>query len=265
MVRDSVRFLAEGRLPWPPSVEDFYPPSLVHGAGFWLTKFTVFIWISVALIVLYFLLAYRSPKLVPSKNQWLAESMYGFVRNQVSKDIIGHEGIRFAPYLTTLFLFVMVNNLWGIIPGVQLATTAHIAFPAVLAILSYLVFNYVGIRKHGFAKYFKTQLVPPGAPGWLMPLLIPLEFMSVFLLRPFTLAVRLFANMFAGHVILLVFTLSGFLLMASNNFLFKGVAIGSWLLALVMTIFEVLVALLQAYVFALLTAVYIEGALAEEH
>jgi F-type H+-transporting ATPase subunit a len=145
-----------------------------------------------------------------------------------------------------------------------LATTAHIAFPAVLAILSYVIFNYVGIKKHGLVKYLKTQLVPP-APLWLLPLLIPLEFLSVFLLRPFTLAVRLFANMFAGHVILLVFTLGGFVLMASNNFLFKGFALGSWVMTIVMTIFEVLVALLQAYVFALLTAVYIEGALAEEH
>jgi F-type H+-transporting ATPase subunit a len=263
-VSESVRFLGEGNLPWPPSVGDFYLPPIVHGAGPWLTKYTLFVWIAVALIILYFVLSYRSPKLVPTKNQWMAESMYGFVRNSISKDIIGHEGIRFAPYLTSLFLFVMINNLWGIIPGVQLATTAHIAFPAVLAILSYVIFNYVGIKKHGLVKYLKTQLVPP-APLWLLPLLIPLEFLSVFLLRPFTLAVRLFANMFAGHVILLVFTLGGFVLMASNNFLFKGFALGSWVMTIVMTIFEVLVALLQAYVFALLTAVYIEGALAEEH
>jgi F-type H+-transporting ATPase subunit a len=264
-VIDSVRMLADEPVHgWPPSVHDFFLPELVHGAGPWLTKFTLFIWVSVAVALIYFLLAYRNPKLVPTKSQWLAESMYGFVRNSVTQEIIGKQGLRFAPYLTSLFIFVLINNLWGIIPGVQLSTNSHIAFPAVLAILTYILFNYVGIKKHGVGKYLKTQLVPP-APIWLMPLLIPLEFMSVFLLRPFTLAVRLFANMFAGHVILLVFTLGGFVLFASNNALYKGFAFGSWAMAIVMTVFELLVALLQAYVFALLTAVYLEGSLAEEH
>jgi F-type H+-transporting ATPase subunit a len=256
-------FLAEDNLPWPPSVEDFFPPSIADGP--WLTKFTLFAWIATALLIIFFLVAYRSPKLVPTKLQWLAESMYGFVRTQIARDVIGHEGLRFAPYLTSLFLFILVNNLWGVFPGVQMSVNAHIAFPAMLAILTYLLFNYVGIRKHGFGKYLKTQLIPPGAPAWLFPLLIPLEALQVFILRPFTLAVRLFANMFAGHVILLVFTLGGFILFASDNFFLKTFGVASWAFAIVMTFFEIIVALLQAYVFALLTAVYIEGSLAEEH
>jgi F-type H+-transporting ATPase subunit a len=255
---------AEGEqsLPWPPSVEDFFLPAI---AGPWVTKFTLFIWVSVALIILLFMFAYRSPKLVPTKGQWLAESVYGFVREGVAKDIIGHEGVRFAPYLASLFVFILVNNLWGIIPGVQLSTNAHIAFPALLAILSYIIFNYVGIRRHGFVKYVKNQLVPGGAPLWLLPLLVPIEFLSTFIMRPLTLALRLFANMFAGHIILLVFTLGGFVLLASDNFFIQSISVFSWLMAIVMTIFELLVALLQAYVFILLTSVYVEGALAEEH
>jgi F-type H+-transporting ATPase subunit a len=264
-VSESVRFLAEGSLPWPPSVEDFFTPSIVENGGPWLTKFTLFVWVSTALLIIFFLVAYRSPKMVPTKVQWLAESMYGFVRTQVAQDVIGHEGLRFAPYLTSLFIFILFNNLWGVLPGVQISPNAHIAFPAMLAILTYLLFNYVGIRKHGFLKYLKTQLIPPGAPVWLYPLLIPLEALQVFILRPFTLAVRLFANMFAGHVILLVFTLGGFVLFASDNFVIKTFGVASWAFSIVMTLFEVLVALLQAYVFALLTAVYLEGSLAEEH
>lgn len=253
------RFLAD--VPFPPGVEDFYPPDV---AGPWVTKFTIFIWITVALIILFFMYAYRSPKLVPSKSQWLAESTYGFVREGIAKDLIGHEGVRFAPYLTALFLFVLVNNLWGLVPGVQMSPNSHIAFPAFLAVISYILFNWVGIRKHGLAKYLKTQLFPP-APWPLYFLLVPLEFISTFIFRPVTLAVRLFANMFAGHIILLVFTLGGFVLLASNNFLIKAIGPFSWGFAVAMTLFELLVAVLQAYVFALLTAVYVQTSIADEH
>jgi F-type H+-transporting ATPase subunit a len=251
-------------LPWPPSVEDFFlPPNA--GQEHWFTKFTLFVWIAVALIIVLFLLAYRNPKLVPTKGQWLAESVYGFVRDGVAKDIIGHEGIRFAPYLASLFLFILFNNIWGIVPGVQMSPNSHIAFPAFLAILSYIIFNYVGIKKFGFKKYVLNQLIPPGTPVWLLPLLVPIEFASTFILRPLTLALRLFANMFAGHIILLVFTLGGFLLFTSDNFLLKGVSLVSWVFAVVLTLFELMVAVLQAYVFVLLTSVYVQGALAEEH
>jgi F-type H+-transporting ATPase subunit a len=249
--------------PWPPSVEDFFLPPL-FGPDNWFTKFTLFVWVTVALIILFFMWAYRDPKLVPSKSQWLAESVYSFVREGVAKDIIGHHGLRFAPYLTSLFLFILVNNLWGLVPGVQMSPNSHIAFPAFLAIISYILFNYVGIRRHGFVQYMKIQLFPP-APWPLYFLLVPIEFASTFVFRPLTLALRLFANMFAGHIILLVFTLGGFVLLASNNFIIQSLSVASWAFAVVMTIFEVLVALLQAYVFVLLTAVYVEGALVEEH
>jgi F-type H+-transporting ATPase subunit a len=249
--------------PWPPSVHEFFPPS-IFGPDHWFTKFTLFIWVSVALIILFFMVAYRNPKLVPTKTQWLAESLYGFVREGVAKDIIGHQGLRFAPYLASLFLFILVNNLWGLVPGVQMSPNSHIAFPALLAIISYVIFNYVGIKKQGLVGYLKLQLFPP-APWPLYFLLVPIEFFSTFVFRPLTLALRLFANMFAGHIILLVFTLGGFALLASNNVLIKSLSLASWAMAIVMTIFEVLVAVLQAYVFVLLTSVYVEGALSEEH
>jgi F-type H+-transporting ATPase subunit a len=252
------------KVPFPPSVNDIFPPGLFELGG-WLTKAVVYLWVSVALLVIFFLVAYRRPKLVPTRAQWLAESAYGFVRDGVAKEVIGGEGLRFAPYLATLFCFVLINNLWGIIPGVQVSPNAHIAFPIILAVISYVMFIYQGIRKHGAWPYLKMNLFLPGVPWPMYLLLTPIEFFSTFILRPITLSVRLFANMFAGHMLLLVFTLGGFALLSVNNPFIKGVSVVSWVMAIVLTFFELLVAALQAYVFVILTASYVEGALAEEH
>jgi F-type H+-transporting ATPase subunit a len=251
-------------LPFPPTVEEFYPPSLIEGAYPWLTKFTLLVWIAVGVIIVFFLVAYRDPKVVPTKRQWIAESIYGFARENIAKELIGHAGIRFAPYFATLFCFILLTNLFGLIPGIQISPNSHIAFPIILAVISYVMFNYVGIRKHGFVKYFKHSLIPP-APWFILPLLIPIEFFSTFLVRPVTLALRLFANMFAGHVILLVFTVGGFALLSANSVLVKPLSLLSWALAVGLTFLETLVAILQAYVFVILTSSYVQGALAEEH
>jgi F-type H+-transporting ATPase subunit a len=259
----AVAFAAE-ELPWPPSVEDVFLPSVVEGAYPWLTKFTLMVWLAVALIIIFFLVTYRSPKMVPNKGQWLAEATYSFIRDGVGRDVIGKEGLRFAPYLTSLFLFILVTNIFGIIPLLQISPNAHIAFPAVLAVLSYVLFNYLGIRKHGAAKYLKMNLFPD-APVAMYPLLVPIEFFSTFILRPVTLALRLFANMFAGHMLLLVFTVGGFVLLGTDNVLTQSVSVVSFLMAIALTLFEVVVAILQAYVFTILTASYVQGALAEEH
>jgi F-type H+-transporting ATPase subunit a len=253
-------------VPFPPTVEDFFLPSILPwGAhdSYWFTKITAMAWISVALIIIFFVVSYRKPQLVPTKKQWLAESVYGFVRNNVAVEMIGARGVRFAPYLTTLFCFIILNNFFGIVPLVQISTMSHIAFPALLAIISYIMFIYVGIRHHGFWKYWKVSLVPP-APWFILPLLIPIEFFSTFLVRPFSLAVRLFANMFAGHMLLLVFTLGGFALLNANLW-FIPFSIVSWVLSIALTFLEFLVIVLQAYVFTVLTASYVQGALAEEH
>jgi F-type H+-transporting ATPase subunit a len=257
--------LADGVPGWPPSVEDFYLPSLLQNAYPWVTKFTLLIWLAVAVIIVFFLLAYRRPKLVPGRAQWMAESLYSVGRDSVAGEVIGHDGLRFAPYLATLFVFILVGNLFSIVPLIQVSPNAHIAFPAVLAIISYLLFNYVGVRKHGLGNYLRMNLFLPGVPWPMYVLLVPIEFFSTFILRPFTLAVRLFANMFAGHVILLVFTLGGFVLLSSQSLFIRPISVLSWAMAIALTFFEILVAALQAYVFALLTASYVSGALADEH
>lgn len=251
-------------LPFPPDVEDFYPPSLIEGAGPWLTKITLLVGVAVVLILLFFLFAYRKPKLVPGKTQWLAESIYGFVRNRIAGDIIGPGGVRFAPYLATLFCFVLLNNLFGIIPGIQFSPMSHLAFPVVIAVISWVMFMYVGARKHGLAGYLKRTLILP-APLFIQPLLIPIEFISTFLVRPFTLSVRLFANMFAGHMVLLVSILGGFALLNAEAVFLRPASLVSWAVAIALTGLELLVAVLQAYIFTLLTASYVQGALAEGH
>jgi F-type H+-transporting ATPase subunit a len=248
---------------FPPSVEEFFPPAL-FGLDGWLTKFTIFAWVAVGVLIIFFLTAYRNPKMVPGKAQWLAESVYGFARDTIATPMIGHEGVKFAPYFAALFSFILLTNLFGIIPFVQISPNSHIAFPILLAVISYVMFNYLGIRRHGFAKYMKTALVP-AAPWYILPLLIPIEFFSTFIVRPITLSVRLFANMFAGHMILLVFTLGGFALVESTAWFIKPISVVSWAMAIALTFLEALVILLQAYVFVVLTASYIQGALAEEH
>jgi len=177
--------------------------------------------------------------------------------------MIGPRGVRFAPYLTTLFCFILLTNFFGIVPFLQISPNSHIAFPAMLAAISYVLFNYAGIKHHGFVKYFKMSLVPP-APWFILPLLIPIEFFSTFLVRPFSLAVRLFANMFAGHMLLLVFTLGGFAMISANAW-FIPFSIVSWVMTIALTFLEFLVIVLQAYVFTVLTASYVQGALADEH
>jgi F-type H+-transporting ATPase subunit a len=255
--------LAGGQAEFPPSVEDFNLPSIVAGAGPWFTKYTLLVWVAVALIILFFLLTYRAPSLVPTKKQWIAESIYGFARNNIAVDMIGHQGVRFAPYLATLFCFILLTNLFGIIPGIQLSPNSHIAFPVVLAAISFVLFIAVGIRKHGVGKFIKNSLMPK-APWWILPLLMLIEFFSTFIFRPATLALRLFANMFAGHMILLVFTLGGFALLNAGGLL-APVSLVSWLMAVALTFLEAFVAILQAYVFVVLTASYVQGALADEH
>ena len=253
-------------LPFPPSVEDFYLPSIVPWGdhdSLWITKITAMVWLAVAILIIFFLTAYRKPKLVPTKTQWIAESIYGFARDNIAKGMIGHEGVRFAPYLATLFSFILLTNLFGIIPGLQMSPNSHIAFPAMLAAISYVLFIYLGVRRHGLGGYLKLALIPP-APWFVLPLLIPIEFISNFLIRPFSLAVRLFANMFAGHMLLLVFTLGGFAMLNANVW-FAPFSALSWVMVAALTLLEFMVAALQAYVFTVLTASYVQGSLAESH
>lgn len=173
--------------------------------------------------------------------------------------------MRFVPLLFSLFVFILLNNWMGIIPPFQNPTMARVGFPIALTLFVYVVYHYVGIKKHGgFGKYIKW-MIPPGVPGWLLPLIVPLELLTFFITRPVTLSLRLFGNMFAGHMLLVVFILGGWELFNQDAIGLKFVAIPAWIMAAIMTAFEALVQFLQAYVFVLLAASYIGGALADDH
>ncbi len=252
---------AEGGEFVPPSSRDFELPAIVAGA----TKPMVLVVLAAVMVAVFFFISARRAQVVPGKLQFAGEGVYGFVRNGVARDVIGDkEFLKYVPYLVTLFSFILVNNVFGIIPLIQFPTMSRIAFPAVLAIITWLLFNYIGIKRHGVFSYFNNMMFPPGVPKPVYLLLAPIEFISTVLVRPLTLALRLFANMFAGHLLLLVFILGGEHLLASGGAL-AIVSLPAFLLGIVLTFFEFLVQVLQAYIFTLLTALYIAGSLADEH
>jgi len=247
----------------PPSTADFNLPP-IFGHNVYTTKPIFLVILSVVLVSVFFIAASRKAAIVPNKLQFAGESIYAFVRNDLARDVIGHEFMRFVPYLFTLFTFILTNNLFGIVPLLQFPAMSHVSFPYVLAIFTFVIFHAVAIRKKGLMPYLKEIMFMPGVPKPVYILLTPIELATFFVVRPLTLSLRLFANMFAGHLLLLVFILGG-------DHLLKGV-IGLKLISpfafafgIGLTFFEFMVQCLQAYIFTLLTALYIAGALADEH
>lgn len=252
----------EGFVAPGPGDFEFAP---LFGEGTFFTKPMLIIVLGSLAIALLFWLAARRASLVPAKGQFLGESVYGFVRNGIVGDTIGHEGRKFVPFLTTLFVFIAVLNVAGIIPVLQLPATSKIAIPLFLALISWAIFNYVGIRKHGFVGYFRNMMFPPGLPKPIYVLLAPLEFFSTVIIRPITLTLRLTLNMFAGHLVLLLTVLGGEYLLVEQGGALAVASVIPFAFSIVLTFFEAFVQVLQAYVFVLLSALYIAGALAEEH
>lgn len=258
-----VLLAAEGGGFTPPGPSDFELPALFLG----VTKPMILLVLGAALVAVFFVAASRRAAVVPGKMQYAGEMAYGFVRNSIARDVIGsHDFLKFVPYLVSLFFFILVNNVFGLVPFLQFPTFSHVGFVYPLAAITWIVYNGVGIARKGFVGYVKHQTVPAGIKGPMLLLLVPLEFASNILVRPFTLALRLFANMFAGHMVIVLFALGGeYLLLHSDQILYKPVGIIAWALMIVLSFLELLVQVLQAYIFTLLTATYISGALSEEH
>ncbi|MCS4484094.1 F0F1 ATP synthase subunit A [Gleimia sp. 6138-11-ORH1] len=243
-----------------PGMDDFFPaPFAFEGTIFEMNRLVLVRLIAATMLILLFSIGASRAKLIPSKGQIILESMILFVRDNIAIDTLGDkEGRRYAPVLTIIFLGVFFMNITGVIPGLNIAASSVIAVPLVFAIFSYVTFIVAGIKKFGFFGYFKSQLFPSGVPAWLYVLLTPIELLSIFIIRPITLTVRLLANMIAGHLIL---ALSFF----GTNYLFfeaagalKLVGVVTFSAGIVFTLFEIFVAALQAYIFAILSAVYIK-------
>jgi F-type H+-transporting ATPase subunit a len=214
------------------------------------------------LVLWFFWAAFAQPKLVPRGVQNLGELGVMFVRDQIMRPMMGKAGDRFMPFLVSLFFFIWIMNIMEIIPVAQFPAMSHIAFPAALMIMVYVTYTYLGIRNAGFAGYFKN-MIPRGVPAGILVILAPVEILQYVIVRPFTLAVRLFANMFAGHILLLVFTIATWYLFAAGISLLFSVT--SFLLTIVLTAFEMLIQGLQAYIFTILAAQYIGGSLEGGH
>ena len=237
----------------------FWDPILFEGTPFEINRVVLLMFLASALCLLFFFAGARRGALVPSGIQNLAEQAYLFVRNQIAIDVIGpKDGPRFANYLTSLFYFIFFMNLLEIVPGVNFPVTSRMAIPAALAFVSWVVFNVVGIRNQGW-RYFRDTLFPPGVPLAIKPLLALIELFSVFVIRPITLAIRLLANMMAGHVLLTIFFLFSAEFVALDITLPLGLATAA--VAAVLIVFEMLVISIQAYIFTMLTAFYIAEAL----
>ena len=251
-----------------PGINELQWPNLVDlhlfGVDLGINRVVLQMFLVVLVTWLLFFLAFRTPRLVPAGLQNVMESVVDFIRTQIVLENIGPDGLRFLPYLTTLFVFVFLGNLGGVLPLIAFPLNSRMAMPTVMAICSLLLFISVGISRQGFFRYFRTALFPPGVPWPIYILLTPIELVSTFIVRPVTLAIRLLANMIAGHLILSVFFVAtGYMLASKNISTLFGV--GSLVFAVALVAFELFVAALQAYVFTILSAVYIAGALEPEH
>lgn len=241
-----------------PSINDFYftPIFKIGSVGF--GKPGLLILLSTIIVVTFFWFAFHSPKLVPRGVQNVGELGILFVRDQILRPQLGKKGDSWLPFLVTMFFFIWIANIWGIIPILYFPPMSKFGYPVFLAGMVWLIYMGLGFRKQGFRGYWRTLLIPSGSPWWILPLLVPIEFLSNVLVRPFTLSVRLFANMLAGHVLLLVFALATwYLLTASIGLLFSAT---SFIVLILVTGLEVLVQALQAFIFTILTATYISGA-----
>jgi len=213
-----------------------------------------------------FLLAGRqSAQTAPRGIRNVAESTVEFIENGVVMQTMGRDGLGWTPFLLSLFTFIYLCNVPGIIPFFQMPATARMALPAALALMVWVVYNGAGIKHQGLGGYFKSVLFPPGVPKALYILVTPIEFISAIIVRPFSLAVRLFANMLAGHILLVTFALLTEALFQAKDKILIPFGILPMGMLIFLTGFEVLVAFLQAYIFTILTAVYIGGAVHPEH
>ena len=221
--------------------------------------------LTAVVLVTIMVIAARRAKLVPGRGQNLVEMGLDFVRVNIAEEILGHHARRFLPLLTTIFFAILFFNITGVVPLLNIASTSLIGMPIVFALWVYVMYLWAGVSKFGVGGYLKNNLMPPGLPPFLYVLVTPIEALQVFVFRPATLALRLTANMISGHLILvLCFSATQFFLLDAGGAL-KAASVLSLTAGVAFTLFEVLVAGLQAYIFTLLSAAYLNMAVSEEH
>ena len=239
-----------------------WPDILFNGTWYAVNKTSLIYLAAVVITAAIFLSAGRKKtSLVPVGVQHVAEAGVNFIEESVVMETIGPEGKKYMPFLTTMFFFILFSNIFEVIPGIQFPANSRMAVPITLALVVWLIYNFVGIRSQGLVGYFKNSLFPPGVPKALYLIVTPIELVSTFVVRPFSLAIRLWANMVAGHLLLVTFAI---LTAALWDATYVG-AVAPFAMLILMTGFEILVSVLQAFIFTILTAVYIGGSLHPAH
>lgn len=222
-----------------------------------ITRHVVMLWVACGVIVLLLWLASRRRALVPRGVRNLVEAMVVFVRDELARKNIPEHADRFVPYLLSTFIFILTCNLLGLVPYAATAT-GNISVTAGLAGVAFLMVQAAGIREHGFAGHFKN-LVPHGIPQWILPIMLPVEILGM-LTKPFALCVRLFANMTGGHIVITA--------LIALVFILKRAWVGA-VLSVPFSLFidgiEMLVAFLQAYIFTMLTSLFIGMSVHPQH
>ncbi len=254
-------------LEFPPVNHLFDWPSIWFDGTLFAINKTVLIYLGSMLVtmVIFTLAGRQRDSLVPSGVQHVAESGVTFVEESVVMQTIGPDGKKFMPFLTTMFFFILFSNITEVIPFLQFPANSRMAIPITLAIVVWCIYNFVGVQSQGFFGYLKNSLFPPGVPKALYIIVTPIELVSTFVVRPFSLAIRLWANMVAGHLLLVTFAILSATMWDAGGPGYAGALVLSWPMLILMTGFEILVSVLQAFIFTILTAVYIGGSMHPEH
>ncbi|MBJ7307181.1 MAG: F0F1 ATP synthase subunit A [Acidimicrobiia bacterium] len=245
----------ENLVEWP----NWFGP---EGSWYGFNKIAFISLVAIVATSVLFILGNRKRSMVPKGAQNLVESSVAFIRDGIVLETMGPDGMRYLPYLVSLFFFILVGNIFEVIPFFHMPANARMAGPAVLALITWAYYIAVGLKHQG-PKYFINAIAPPGVPKALYILVVPIEFLSTFIVRPFSLAVRLFANMLAGHILLVTFSVLCITLFTAS--LLALVLPLSFFMLVALTGFEVMVAFLQAYIFTILAAVYIGSSMHAEH
>ncbi len=251
----------------PADVNELFEfPTVFTLGSYEVTRTEILMFVAAFVVLALFYFGLRQQRLVPSKFGVAMEGMVGFVRDGIGRDVIGPESTKYLPYLLAMFSFLLVGNLFSVTPLVNFPITSRMAIPAFLSLVTYWIFVIVGFSKNHF-RYLIDTAWPKAVPIGLRWLVGLIELVSIFILRPITLAVRLFANMVAGHLMLTLLLGSGVIFVAAIPEIgVKGtIGIFWFALGLFMYLLEILIAVLQAYIFTLLTAIYIESSIHFEH
>jgi len=245
-----------------PGLQDFeWKPFFTIGSvGF--TKPMLLAILAALVVIVFFWVAFRSPKLVPRGMQNIGEVAILGVRDQILRPSLGRKGDSYLPFLVSLFFFIYIMNVMELIPILQFPVTSRIGFVWPMVFIVYFVYLYLGVKNQGAWGYLKN-MIPPGVPAPIYVILVPVELLRFFVFQPFTLGVRLFGNMFAGHLLLTIFTIASWYLLSLSVGLIY--AVGSFALAIFVFLLETLVTLLQAFIFTTLTATYIASSLEASH